>query len=115
MGGERKRSKKNAGQGKVWPDSAVDELLSYLNSQVAYQDPVTETRRKRVLDDVNQELAQRVNQLRNEGEDSSKQLSDYSAKQVRTKLSSLYASHKRPEIIGDDWTIIYSQGFACLD
>jgi hypothetical protein len=121
MGRKRKRSKQNAGpassthDSKTWPDHIVDELLSYLNSQIAFLDPATDNRRERHFEDVEQEVTQRLNSLCENGEDSIGQLRTYTTKQIRSKLSQLYATRRRTENDNDDWTIIYMQGFACLD
>ncbi|ETN47240.1 uncharacterized protein HMPREF1541_01432 [Cyphellophora europaea CBS 101466] len=121
MGCKRKRSKRNAAlgsstrRGKIWLDHIVDELLSYLDSEVAFLDPASETARERQFDDIDEELAQHLNYTRDDGKNSLDQVRNFSAKQVRAKLPRLYATRRRDVRSDDDWTVIYREGSNCIE
>lgn len=121
VGHKRKRSKRKTRptsyghQNQLWPDVVVDELLSYLNSQVALLDPATETDREREWKDIEEDIVRHLNQPRAYGLESQGQCYNYSAKQIATKLAKLYAQRKRIDNGDVDWKILYQKGFACLD
>lgn len=90
----------------------MDELLSYLDSGVAFLDPATEESRKRDLQDVDKELAQHLNQVQPDSDRLLPQVCKYNAKHIPAKLSRIFAEQKQTS--ADDWRVIYRQGSACI-
>ncbi|KAF2160208.1 hypothetical protein M409DRAFT_60128 [Zasmidium cellare ATCC 36951] len=116
MGTKRKRSKQKTHQlNQVWPDGVVDELLSFLNSQVALLEIGTESLKQVELESLDQDVARHLNHRSDDGEQTLEQCHNYSPKQIRRKLSRLFHARRRSETDSDNWTVIYTKGFACLD
>lgn len=97
---------------KTWPNQYVDELLSYLDSGVAFLDPAREEPRRRELEEVDEELAQHLSKAQLDCGGSLPLVHKYNAKHVRAKLSRLFAERKGTS--EDDWRVIYKKGSACI-
>ena len=120
MGKKRKRASKvgdapsTTRHRGIWPETVEDELLAYLDSEVAFLDPGTKAEVERKTEDVDEEISQHLNAVHEDGNSSPEPLQHFSSAQVRNKLRHLFTTRRRDEFTGRHWKIIYRQGSSCL-